>query len=334
MTSRPARQGQARFVGRRVGDIGIDRIGHASGQGGGIHLDHVVAGGQVAKEVLAVLVGVGGLQQRLAGVIVAIAVEVVVQFDAHAFQPFAGVKVIAGIAVEEDGVADQSIAAVVPVRGIGKVLVQVAGGGQVGHGADVGRARAVAVVGGGQVAEHVLGVVDPHQVIICAVPSARQVGEQVLPVGVGDVAGDDRLAGIPDAVAIRIRIRATVTPGRRGSAGIECAVAVGIQPHGVADIAAVAGGRVAEVGVDVHIAWGQQDGRGGAVVAGGAAGRTGHGRGRRSGCSPSGAAPPLTLHGISAGRQAVEDIVASGIGGGGGSHHIVRRAQDAIRRRG
>ena len=99
-----------------------------------------MAAGESAEEVLPVFIGGGDCQQG--GAIGS------KQLDASHLPGLRreSRRAIA-VAVQEDRVADQAFAGVMPGRGIAKVLGQVASRGQVLHCAEVGRAGAVRVVG-------------------------------------------------------------------------------------------------------------------------------------------------------------------------------------------
>ncbi len=307
--------------------VRVDRVAQAGvGQRTGLYLDDIGGRGQPAEEVLAVFVGGGDGNQG--GAICS------KQLDQHAFQAFAGVKRAAGVAIQEDRIADQTLAGVMPGGGVAEVLEQVAARGQVGHWAEIGCAGTVRVISRDQVAEDIVGVVDPHQVVLAA--AGRQTAEQVLASGVGDVGSQDdfivaiaedivNAVRIPGAIAVGILDQGHRHAGQAGFGRVDIAGAVRIQPQGVADRAGCSGGRlVAEVGVDEHVSWTEHDWGCGFIVIG-------PGRAkviRVAGLGEAGWRGRNSDH-VRTGRQAIEDVAAVGVRGRAGND-IVAGAQHAV----
>ena len=207
-----------------------------------------------------------------------------------------------------------------PDRGVAKVTGQVAAlkAGE-GQGRPVIRRRIVNRIGYVfrihvqlQVAQHALNIGDQH-----GVGSGGQAAEGVLAIGIGGLGGDD--------IATVVQ-QGNGDAGDAGFIGILTGIGIGIEEDRIAyDVACR--GFVAKVGVDEHVAGREHHGIGRAVIRTATVRIASLGPGLAIGAWQAGR---IDDHGVGAGRQAIEDVVAGGIGRGGSHGRFVARAEQAV----
>ena len=257
------------------------------------HPDDVVPVGHAREQVVAVTVGGGRGDGGLASIQLTVAVAVPVKRDGDAGNAGLSRTLRAvGIGIEPDRVAHAVV-----LRG-GRLIAKIGVEEHVARSQHHRRGGAVVVGPGGAEMIGIAGLgvarqrsgagIDDHHI-----GSRRQIGKDAIAAGIrGRAAG----RGIVNAVAVGVAEQIDRHAGHTGLAGVLPAVAVGVDPHpvaerGVAGVAVDAGFGivvVAEIGGQVGLARSQGDGIGLGLIAevgprahriGGALGQT---RGQRA----------------------------------------------------